>query len=354
MTIQSLYRWFLSLSPQIVKRWLWRVSWAYALGLNLYLLLYLAVGMTWPVVAQLIHIAHWLTALGGITGAILAAYPSRRAWALLGLPGLIAFGLWYGPYFNPIHPTPAQADNALALTLATYNIRDNTIRDNAEVGHILGGMGADVVALQEVSPSQVRYLRADFAALYPYQAAYMTQRFDILMILSRYPILETSLPAQRDYTQPSMATPRFMRVVIQVGGQPLAVYNFHPMRPQFKLALRYDDQLNRQNYDQLLEALAQEGWPHVVLCDCNASPLTAQYDWLARSLDDLHRQVGWGLGLTHTGLPMLPFRNTRIDYIWYSAGLRPLAVQVWGENGHSDHSPVRGQLSLIGAGQSVR
>lgn len=330
------------------KTWLWWGAWAYAVGSNFYLLLYLLTGMSIPVVAQLIHIAHWIVGGGAVAGLLLALYPQRRRWALLGVAGMVAFVSWYGAYFTS--PSHGQADASNTLTVATYNLRDDTVEENREVDDILRGMDADIVGLQEVGPSQVRYFKTELADLYPYQAYKMNQRFDMVAILSRYPILATNVPADRQLTRPSVESIRYLRAVVEVEGQAVAVYAFHPMRPRFGLVTRYDDSYNRYNVQQLLTELATETLPTLMLCDCNTSPLTPQHQWLDGHLDDLQQQVGWGLGLTHSGLPFLPFRNTRIDYVWYSADFAPVRVQVWKEQGHSDHHPVRGVLTWQSGG----
>jgi endonuclease/exonuclease/phosphatase (EEP) superfamily protein YafD len=315
----------------------------YGVVVNAYLAAYLTQHNSIPVIAQMNHIAHWMT-LGGMIGALAAAF-SRR-YRLLGLwllPAATAFLIWYGAAFIPHKPASAEGTK---LTVATYN----TLRNNRhweEVIVTIESMDADIIALQEVSPRLRRVIGDELAEEYPYQAFFMMQSFEMNGILSRYPILEQE-QHQDDFTRIQTDEPRFLRVVVGIDGARLVVYNFHPFRPRFSFLTRYDDHLNRQNYTRLLEKLQTETEPVLVLCDCNATPRTDQYSWMDKRLDEIQAAVGWGLGLTHPGLPItwLPIRNIRLDYIWYSPLLVPLETQVGESQGGSDHYPLYGRLVL--------
>jgi endonuclease/exonuclease/phosphatase (EEP) superfamily protein YafD len=315
----------------------------YGAVVNAYLAAYLTQHDGIPIIAQMNHIAHWITLLA--LAALVAGVFFRRHWLLYLwlMPGAIAFLLWYGADFIPHKSASAEGTT---LTVATYN----TLRSNRHWEEVIANiedMDADIIALQEVSPRLRRIIGDELAAEYPYQTFFLMQSFEMNGILSRYPILEQS-HNQDDLTRIQTDEPRFLRAVLAVNGERLVVYNFHPFRPRFSFLIRYDDRLNRLNYDRLLESLKAESDPVLVLCDCNTTPRTDQYRWMDGQLDELQAAAGWGLGLTHPGLPItwLPIRNIRLDYIWYSPSLIPLESQVGKSQGGSDHYPLVGRLVL--------
>jgi endonuclease/exonuclease/phosphatase (EEP) superfamily protein YafD len=331
----------------------------HALGLNLYLLAY---ALTWdaiPLMAQASHLAHFIT-LSAFPLALLAWFYTRRATLLLiYLPGVLAFVLWYGPLFDP---PPQTAPPAQTLTVATYNLRWYSWEagEREDLAALILSLEADIVALQELKNGPLRWLQADLAAAYPYQVLIPQGYFDVLGLFSRYPIVESNLAAEYDFIYGGLDRPRYLRAVVRVGEQKIAVYNFHPYRPKFSLGLSYDDRRNRENYEQFLTALEGEALPALVLCDCNASPRTRQYAWMrGAGLADLHQAAGWGLGLTHVGLPWLPFPSpniTRVDFIWYETGgpFVPLGAGLGPGNGGSDHTPLWGRLGLKGGANNLK
>lgn len=311
------------------------------LGLNVFLLAQ-AVGLHWlSPVAQLDHVGHWVALGGGGLFILLLTDWRVRPYAPLFLTGWAAFIAWYGvdylPKFAPI-------SGGLSISAATFNTQDN-MSDSEQVITIIRQMDADVIALQETSPQLRWRINHELSALYPYRIDERLENQEVVLILSRYPFLET--PPERPLIH-DVPPDRYLRVVINVYGQPITVYNFHPTRPLFWPLVSYSDELHRYYTRRLLRALEGETNPTLVLCDCNTTPHTEANGWLSSRLVDSHREIGAGLGLTHVALPWLPifWPIQRIDYVWATPDFAAYENEVWPESGQSDHWPVVARLWL--------
>ena len=88
-----------------------------------------------------------------------------------------------------------------------------------------------------------------------------------------------------------------------------------------------------------------ESKPHIVAGDFNLSDASLIYDEVAAQMHDAWRGAGVGAGRTWPvaeaiGLPrVIQPLLLRIDYVWHSAALRPVAATVGAPIG-SDHLPV--------------
>ncbi len=86
---------------------------------------------------------------------------------------------------------------------------------------------------------------------------------------------------------------------------------------------------------ELLDIIRRSPYPVLVGGDFNTTPFSRHYVLLSRWLGDAHRHAGRGLGATYsTSKPLL-----RIDYQWFSSGLRPLEMRVLPDRA-SDHRPL--------------
>lgn len=311
----------------------------YGLAINGYLLFYLTCRTCIPLVAQLSHITHWLTLSSLLMLPLALFVPYRWQIALWLLPGGIAFGYWYGAHFLP---EPAPAADQPTFKAMTFNVL-GFAADPHQTFAIIDQHNPDILGLQEMRPILDGLLREK----YPYAEAKVLQGVDGLALYSRFPILssEVHLASFEDRLERG-AKPPYLRAVLEIEGQQVAVYVFHPTLPFFELGRRYDDQQSRRDYDFFVALLNQESLPMLVLCDCNTTPYTRQYQQMRTQLNDAFYTRGWGFGLTHPGYHRLDFPVIRIDYLWHSDHFTPLAVRVGRERGTSDHWPVIGQFSL--------
>ncbi len=293
------------------------------------------------------HIAHWIT-LSSVVIAVLILPFTRRWWlGIWLLPGILMFGLLYGPLWIP-QTTPNV--EGIELTAATYNVLGH-IADPSETLAVIADMDADFVAIQEFRPTLRYQLRAELGDVYPYQANRIVNGVDGLAILSKYPFVEEPqfhIPRNYETTQP-----RYGRAVVDVNGQFVVLYTYHPNTPYFEPSA-----INIEQTRQIMELVTQETYPVLLMCDCNNTPLSATYDLINNQLTDSFAEQGFGFGLTfpaggydwgnmHTPDFIKPL--IRIDYIWHSDLIVTLEVKVWtnGNGGTSDHYPVWSRLVLL-------
>lgn len=271
--------------------------------------------------------------VGLVLTVILRAPRLTAAYLLILVVGLVWLGVRLA---SPLTlPEPA----GTPLTVVTFNTYPSNARYDEAVTWLLR-QNADLLILQEVN--------ADMSALdnaYEFVAEQQTETRQL--VYSRYPILENEQIALAD------AAPQ--RVVLDVGGTAVAVYNLHlamPFAPgDGPLLSRYDESLRNAQIIQVLSALSTESLPHIVAGDFNTSEWSLIYDTIDAQLNDAYRAVSWGIGATWpggaseglgAGLPRL----FRLDYIWYSDAFQAVSSIV-GPSLGSDHLPVKATLDLM-------
>lgn len=266
-----------------------------------------------------------------------AAPSSRRrapVWALL----LLALLAGCAPLLERL--------TAPRLRLYTHNLHaEETIlqpfADN------LRAAAPDVAALQEVSQPVADFLREELKDHLPYAAARLDGgRYFGQLVLSRYPVAES-----QGWPHPR----RLLRVVLDVDGQRVTVFNVHPASPgntQMDTALRDDD------IAFALEQAAREDGPVLLLGDFNLEAWSPVRQTITARYADLFEAVGTGSPFTYPDysqpqarvnarFPPLTPPFLRIDYIFASRHFLPLRAQVWPDAGGSDHRPVLAEVALL-------
>jgi vancomycin resistance protein VanJ len=275
----------------------------------------------------------------------------RRRWllSLMSLPALLVFLLGYGGFFLP-HYAPITSATP-PLRFLTYNVHAEDVHVES-ILEIIREANADVVALQEVSPVMAEALAAQLIDRYPYQALHPNLVDPIWGqgVLSRYPIVED------EYWHIFLG---HQRVKIDRAVSPLVLYNVHPVHP-FRLrgGWLFDMQPHRAEVDEILGRVALDTGAVIVAGDFNMTDQNYDYQRLAQHLGDAYREVGWGLGFTFpdfTSPQAQPIKApifsalgrplARIDLIFHSGDLQPVAAQVWPTSGGSDHRPVLAEFS---------
>ncbi|HEX2905726.1 MAG TPA: endonuclease/exonuclease/phosphatase family protein [Phototrophicaceae bacterium] len=217
-----------------------------------------------------------------------------------------------------------------------------------------------MILLQEITPEYARETLAHLTEVYPYHSGYPeTRHWAASMVLSRYPIV-----SQAELDAPGAETPTLMRLVLDVDGQKIAVYNLQlawPVRSRprllpvenyyLKVILGYDDRLRNCQIDYLLNQFQDEPYPFIAAGDFNTSAASPTYRQLANHLHDSFREVGRGWGgswpvSTARGLPSFLPPLLRLDYIWHSDHFRAIQAQV-GQPVGSDHRPLLAVLELL-------
>ncbi len=302
-----------------------------------------------PPVAVLNHFAHWVTLAAlavfvFIVPVLVRIKKSRRLRLLMAgwlLPGVIAFGWWYGPAFLP---KPDLDVNGVEFTAATYNVMGFEA-DPTKTFAVIRDMNADLVAIQELRPTLEHKLQTELVNEYPYQVSHVVQGLDGYTLLSRYPILDYRIELDEN-SEYRNGDPRYVRALIDFDEQAVIVYVFHPtipeLPPRLYFPMTYNDEVLWQQVNGLARLIKAEKSPVLVLCDCNATPRSRQYALLHQYLNEAYGERGWGFGLTFPAdRPMI-----RIDYVWYSDAFEALEAKVWSEGGTSDHRPLWTRLIL--------
>ena len=216
--------------------------------------------------------------------------------------------------------------------------------------------GPDIVALQELLPQMARHVAEETAHEYPYRLFDVaeTTAAQRLGIMSRYPLEPV------DATHLQAKDFRVQMARVHTPGHPVLLYNIHPRATLIVRYVREGRPLGpkvaksfAQRYvyfEGLLADIRNRHEPVLVAGDYNSTDLSDVYALMRCHLIDVHRAAGRGWGHTFPmhgadfgGLPV-PRRLMRLDMIFCSPELTPLACRVATVHGESDHLPVIAQL----------
>jgi endonuclease/exonuclease/phosphatase family metal-dependent hydrolase len=262
------------------------------------------------------------------------------------------------PYYLPTTITPSSGTALTVLTSNVWGFNQNL----SAVENWIRQQDADVVLLQELSLTAAQEKLPGLLALYPYHATYGNySQIGSNTTLSRYPISEVN---QVDLEL--AANPDIIRMVIDVDGQPVAVYNVHlaypggPARvhlpvqnPYLNLMVGYNDRDRNLQVTQLLNYVQTEPYPYILAGDFNLSDHSPTYQQLAAQLHDAFLTAGSGMGKSWPvsvvrDIPGVIPPLVRIDYIWHSEHFQAQQAAVGPQVG-SDHLPVVAELVLVSA-----
>lgn len=282
---------------------------------------------------------------------------SRLAFLRL-LPIVVVLLVWIGPRFVPKPIVAASGERTIRVFTANTWV-SNLLPDLLEAQ--LRDSGADILCIEEVTPSFATDRLPKLVDLYPYQALqHDPTRPGDNYTLSRYPIVSTEFVelGLKDFPAPR-------RVVINIDERLLSVYTVHLAWPvdddaikssgldyYLQIVLGFDDRVRNLQIDRLLTHLKSEPYPYVVAGDFNTSDFSVTYSKLAATMHDSFAEGGQGLGGSWPvswlrGLPKWLPPLIRIDYIWHSDGLR--TVRAWqGAEIGSDHLPLLAELAFEG------
>lgn len=319
----------------------------YGTTLNLFMVARLWIDDTYSVMGLYATAAHLLM-LGALAIFPFGVWLCRpRRWVILLVPPMIVFLAHYGAQFTPMRERPMSAHPA--VTVMSYNVLYRPNGEYQDALRVIKESGADIVGLQEVNPTAEAFLIAGLRDIYPYWAIDSSHRSQTggIGLFSRYPIVESETIHGLFNNQ---------RVVMDVDGTPLVVYNVHVAIPQnfAPNPLGFNATLRAGEVRELARDVASETERAVLLGDFNLPDQSNDYQVLAAALKDVYRDVGWGMGWTHPG-PFIvsstfyAIRWMRIDYIFIKPDgrLQALNARVLPDSGGSDHSPVVAMLALV-------
>ncbi|MEZ4669472.1 MAG: endonuclease/exonuclease/phosphatase family protein [Anaerolineae bacterium] len=210
-----------------------------------------------------------------------------------------------------------------------------------------------MVAFQEMNWQAADGFDSQLPDVYPYRLFYHEPNdnpYHGRGLLSRYPILEEqSTPAE--YPIPL----RLQRVVMDVDGVSVTIFNFHapPSYPIYGQG--FDIQPRSQQITDLVEEAGQTQGAVLLMGDFNTDDLDVNYPRISASFSDSYWEVGWGLGFTgpdwshpqsQEGLPFIPIHQ-RADYIFHNDAFTALEARVWPDSGGSDHRPLYAVLGIV-------
>jgi endonuclease/exonuclease/phosphatase (EEP) superfamily protein YafD len=325
---------------------------AYGLNLTLFLVLRILVGERWAVIGVFNTFAH-LMLIPALFLLPLCLLLRRRRLALTQLPAVLAFLFSYGMLFLP--RSPAAAANMSAISILTYNLHgDEVIYE--PMADLIRTIDADVVAVQELSVVSADHFAESLADLYPYMALHPGDDPTRGQgVLSRLPIASDEYWRTPEYEEFSLG---HQRVVLDVNGVPVTLYNTHPVHPAMTGTL-FDPVPRAYEIGVILERAAQDSGALVILGDFNMSDQSEDYAHILESYDDTYREIGWGMGFTFPdfsnprALPRFLSRTSsfppfvRLDYIFHNDALLALEARVWPISGGSDHRPLFVRLALV-------
>jgi endonuclease/exonuclease/phosphatase (EEP) superfamily protein YafD len=324
---------------KMMRKVLLGLSGLYCLVLMIYVILRLLAGDSfwWLSLAHNFMPYCLVPAIFILIGALIGRIRPLAGWAVV----IIVIGaLWYLPLTVGRPSPPAPSD----LVLVTFNAyQHNTNLVDAENWLLL--KNPDVIVLQQLNKGLIDMPR--LSAAYPHQ----TERLGVenFAILSRYPITTNGLLNLQNSEQPW--------ITLDFAGRPVTIYTVHlesplVMLPRLNppLLAHYDETVRNKQIDDLLAQTSGTPNPYIIAGDFNLNEFSPAYNRVDAVLNDTYRQTRSDFGATWPAgaseeLPNIFPVLFRYDYVWYSAGLKPITSEV-GPSLGSDHRPVFAVLNL--------
>lgn len=295
--------------------------------------------------------------------ALLARMP--RFAALQTIPLVIVL-FWFIPPLLP-SPAPPPTDRE-ALRVVLFNMM-GAWNDMVTAQPWLVQQDADIIVLVETESPFFDPRLPELYVMYPYEEEIRGN----IRVFSRLPFNEIE-PIWLEEVTDALPGRLMLRLDIQWDEQPFSLYAVHLSLPErepqqsgdtvyavgfpFSFMLEYDETRRNKQIERLLEIVANEPQPYLVLGDFNTSSYSVIYDRMVAVMQDSYQELGYGTGHTYPVGGVHPFPAwvqpmIRIDYIWHSQHWRTVHFEV-GPALNSDHLPLVAELVLQDAPQRVR
>lgn len=289
-------------------------------------------------------LAGWRLALWLAPELLLVALVLRH-WAAmrLVLVAVMVLAIQWGPYFFQSVPEA----EGVPVRVTTFNVRTAVeTGDLARLVEIVRELQPDILALQEVSVFGAVHLAIALQEELPYMALEPhPTRGSGQGVMSRWPILDEAY-WEYDHLLYSNGN---QRVVIDIEGQPVVVYNLHPWPPMewggptLVEFIPAQDRSHRDALRDSIERIRAESGPLLVVGDLNMPETFNEYHALADLLTDAYRAAGTSVGFTYpTALPLI-----RLDYVFYSDAFAAVDAYTGPYQRVSDHLSVTADLVLV-------
>lgn len=279
------------------------------------------------------HFGLLLTLIGAI-----AWWRKMRTMALATVPvALFTIGSLAMTYLPHQHSAVEPALRVMSVNLLMINERTNPIL--AEIHQF----DPDVLLLQEYTDLWDKTLTESLGARWPHHEGIAQEDSFGAAIFSKRPFVKR---VQMHVKLGTVRVPQ-IRAVIDVDGQPIAIYNIHTLPPR---KLDYTI-AHRLQVADLLKHLRDEKLPCLVAGDFNFTEASPQADAMADlSFVDAQDQAGRGRGTTwpvNSFLRYMPIPGIRLDHVYLSPGLAATEIQT-GVGEGSDHRPVMAIIGFTG------
>ena len=262
---------------------------------------------------------------------------SRIKILLLTLP-VILFLLTYGELYLPRLPIHTTGE---PIKVMTFNVWGGNVQFD-QIASEIQTHDPDLLSLHEFSYPIVEALENRLAENYPYYRIDPSVGF-----FSRYPILQSHAFRLGGFY--GIPGPWAQHLVVDVDGEEVNIFNVHPPSPPLQgehilsLPFRIPTNFRTEGYElavrEILWRMEQVNGSILVVGDLNFTDQEEEYKLLTHTLQDAHRECGWGMGFSFARFPSTGLALWRIDYILHSAEFVCLRTEM-GDFAGSDHRPV--------------
>ncbi len=261
------------------------------------------------------------------------------------LPGLFSQPYIIGP-------------KSINVRVMSWNVHNTTQLDQIfRLRPLLVEQRADIVLLMEAYGTWIRH-DPELSKIYSVRISNRTETSPGLIVLSKYPILETEIPT---ITSGTNNEPHVLVVRLDLGqGRTLRVIATHLEAPATWLGqgaghcqgIGCYDATKRDRMIPLLrlyiDPSLQTGEDIILAGDLNLTSQELGYSELVKGLQDSHKVAGTGLGHTWPNISLFGWQISllRIDHLFSSLGVTPLSTSVDCTQRGSDHCIVFGEFVL--------
>lgn len=264
----------------------------------------------------------WLGLL--IPVLLLLALVRRSATALIAL--LVPVAVWLNLFGGLLTDKTGSGGD---LTVATHNVNAEN-PDPSGTARDVAASGADVVALEELTPTAVPVYEQALAPTYKYHSVQGT-----VGLWSKYPMSGVrAVDIKLGWT-------RALRATVTTPEGPVAFYVAHMPSVRVKLAAGFTARQRDTSADALGEAIAAEQLPRkILLGDLNGTMNDRSLNAVTSQMRSTQGAAGSGFGFSWPA----SFPMARIDQIMVQ-GIAPVSSWTLPATG-SDHLPVAARVNL--------
>lgn len=264
-----------------------------------------------------------VVALAFLVGLFMPRAKLLAAFILI-VVGVIGIGTWPHLASEAPQTLATPAEGMQEIRVASYN----TLYDNENIDAVkaeVARLDADVITLLEMGPKK-RRIMAELKDRYPYQADCYKVDYCNLVVLSKFPVIESDARALWEGAP-------YIRAKLGPEAGGLTVFGIHTIRfPHSRAQFR---QVN-----VIAQLIENTPGRKLVMGDFNATPFSRIVE-VVEQRANLRRLTSLPSWPSHVGLPQMA-----IDHIFVSSGIIPTESQRIGEPAGSDHFPVTLKIAV--------